>query len=72
MRLALGLAAIVAVSLWLLPQWAPVEAEAWPPPNPGPTGVFAPNQALSAIAEIAVGPLLSTSPAMPRVGSTQP
>ena len=57
MRLALGLAAIVAVSLWLLPQWAPVEAEAWqPPPNPGLTGVFAPNQALSAIAEIAVGP----------------
>ena len=57
MRLALGLAAIVAVSLWLLPQWAPAEAEAWqPPPNPGLTGVFAPNQALSAIAEIAVGP----------------
>ena len=57
MRLALGLTAIVAVSLWLLPQWAPVQAEAWqPPPNPGLTGVFAPNQALSAIAEIAVGP----------------
>ncbi len=45
------------IILWLAPRWAPAKAVAWnPPPNPGLTGVFAPNQALSAIAEIAVGP----------------
>ena len=57
LRVALGLTAMVAAGLWLLPRWAPVQAEAWqPPPNPGLTGVFAPNQALSAVSEIAVGP----------------
>ncbi|MEC8111853.1 MAG: SMP-30/gluconolactonase/LRE family protein, partial [Pseudomonadota bacterium] len=56
-RVALGLTTIIVASLWLLPRWAPVQAEAWqPPPNPGLTGVFAPNRALSAISEIAVGP----------------
>jgi len=45
------------VILWLTPRWAPVQAVAWnPPPNPGLTGVFAPNQALAAITEIPVGP----------------
>ena len=45
------------IILWLAPRWAPAQAVAWnPPPNPGLTGVFAPNQALAAIAEIPVGP----------------
>ncbi|MDG1931999.1 MAG: SMP-30/gluconolactonase/LRE family protein, partial [Luminiphilus sp.] len=45
------------VILWLVPRWAPAQAVAWnPPPNPGLTGVFAPNQALAAITEIPVGP----------------
>ena len=57
LRVALGLTTIVIASLWLLPRWAPVQAEAWqPPPNPGLTGIFAPNRALSAISEMAVGP----------------
>ena len=53
----LGLAALMLCAVWFLPRWAPVQAQAWqPPPNPGLTGVFAPNQALSAITEVTVGP----------------
>jgi len=41
----------------LLPRWAPVTAVAWSPPaNPGLTGVFSPNRALSALTVIPVGP----------------
>ena len=45
------------IMLWWAPRWAPAQAVVWhPPSNPGLTGVFAPNRALSAIAEIPVGP----------------
>ena len=50
-------ALVVAVALfWVLPQWAPAQAVHWvAPSNPGLTGVFAPNQALSALSLIPVG-----------------
>ena len=44
------------LGLIVLPQWAPVNAVSWTPPyNPGLTGIFATNQALSAITEMPVG-----------------
>ena len=53
---AISLVVLGLISLFSLPRWAPVSAVSWtPPPNPGLTGVFAPNQALSAITEIPVG-----------------
>ena len=55
-KVAISLVVLGLISLFLLPRWAPVNAVSWaPPPNPGLTGVFAPNQALSAITEIPVG-----------------
>ena len=56
MKRALWLGGALLATLWLLSARAPVDAQAWqPPPNPGLTGAFAPNQALAAIAEISVG-----------------
>ena len=53
---AISLIFLGLIALVLLPQWAPVNAVSWtPPPNPGLTGVFAPNHALSAITEVPVG-----------------
>ena len=53
---AISLIALGLGALFLLPQWAPVSAVVWTPPlNPGLTGVFAPNRALSAITEVPVG-----------------
>ena len=44
------------LGLIVLPQWAPVNAVSWTPPyNPGLTGIFATNRALSAITEMPVG-----------------
>lgn len=55
-KLAISLVALGLIALILLPRWAPVNAVSWtPPPNPGLTGAFAPNQALSSITEIPVG-----------------
>lgn len=55
-----GFAALITLALvgvWLLPQWAPVQAVSWsPPPNPGLTGTFSPNQALAKLTLIPVGP----------------
>jgi len=55
-----GFAALITLALagvWLLPQWAPVQAVSWsPPPNPGLTGVFSPNQALAELTLMPVGP----------------
>ena len=59
---ALGKGCIVLITLalagvWLLPQWAPVQAVSWgPPSNPGLTGAFSPNQDLSALTLMPVGP----------------
>ena len=55
-RILLG-AFVVAVALsWALPQWAPAQAVHWVAPNnSGLTGVFAPNQSLSALSLIPVG-----------------
>ena len=56
MKRALWLGGALLATLWLLSARAPVDAQAWqPPPNPGLTGAFAPNQALSGITEIPVG-----------------
>ena len=56
MKRALWLGGALLAMLWLLSARAPVDAQAWqPPPNPGLTGAFAPNQALAAITEISVG-----------------
>jgi len=53
---AISLIVLGLVALILLPRWAPVNAVSWtPPPNPGLAGVFATNQALSAITEVPVG-----------------
>ena len=55
-KVAISLIVLGLIALILLPRWAPVNAVSWtPPPNPGLTGVFAPNQALSAITEVPVG-----------------
>ena len=55
-KVAISLVVLGLISLFLLPRWAPVNAVSWtPPPNPGLTGVFTPNQALSAITEVPVG-----------------
>ena len=55
-KFAISLIVLGLIALILLPRWAPVNAISWtPPPNPGLTGVFAPNQALSAITEVPVG-----------------
>jgi hypothetical protein len=55
-----GFAALITLALvgvWLLPQWAPVQAVSWsPPPNPGLTGVYSPNQALAELTLMPVGP----------------
>ena len=56
MKVTLWLTGTLVATLWLLSVKAPVDAQAWqPPPNPGLTGVFAPNQRLAAINEIPVG-----------------
>ena len=55
-KVAISLICLGLIALILLPQWAPINAVSWtPPPNPGLTGIFAPNQALSAITEVPVG-----------------
>ena len=55
-KVAISLIVLGLIALILLPQWAPINAVSWtPPPNPGLTGIFAPNQALSAITEVPVG-----------------
>ena len=55
-KIAISLFALGLIVLILLPRWAPVNAVSWAPPfNPGLTGEFATNQALSAIIEIPVG-----------------
>jgi sugar lactone lactonase YvrE len=55
-----GLIALVTLTLaavWVLPKWAPVEAERWSPPlNPGLSGPYAPNRALAALSTLPVGP----------------
>ena len=56
MKRSLLLGGALIAALWLLGVKAPVDAQAWQPaPNPGLTGVFAPNQALAAITSIPVG-----------------
>ena len=56
MKRTLWLGGALLAALWFLSAKAPVDAQAWqPPPNPGLTGAFAPNQALAGIAEIPVG-----------------
>ena len=55
-KIAISLIALGLIALILLPRLAPVNAVSWVPPfNPGLTGAFAPNQALSEIIEIPVG-----------------
>ena len=55
-KVAISLFVLGLVALIVLPQWAPVNAVSWSPPcNPGLTGIFATNQALSAITEVPVG-----------------
>ena len=55
-----GIIALITLTLtgaWILPKWAPVEAESWSPPlNPGLSGAYAPNQALAALTPLPVGP----------------
>ncbi len=56
-KVAISLFILGLITLIVLPQWAPVNAVSWTPPyNPGLTGIFAINQALSAITEVPVGP----------------
>ena len=56
-KVAISLFILGLIALIVLPQWAPVNAVRWTPPyNPGLTGIFATNQALSAITEVPVGP----------------
>ena len=55
-KVAISLFVLGLIALIVLPQWAPVNAVSWSPPcNPGLTGIFATNQALSAITEVPVG-----------------
>jgi len=55
-KVAISLFVLGLIALIVLPQWAPVNAVSWTPPyNPGLTGIFATNQALSAITEVPVG-----------------
>ena len=55
-KVAISLIVLGLIALILLPRWAPVNAVSWTPPyNPGLTGIFAANQALSAITEVPVG-----------------
>ena len=55
-KVAISLFVLGLIALIVLPQWAPVNAVSWTPPyNPGLTGVFATNQALSVITEVPVG-----------------
>ena len=55
-KVAIGLFVLALIALTVLPKWAPVNAVSWTPPyNPGLTGIFATNQALSAITEVPVG-----------------
>ena len=55
-KVAISLVVLGLIALILLPRWAPVNAVSWTPPyNPGLTGIFAANQALSAITEVPVG-----------------
>ena len=57
LRIALILVTACLIGGAGLSHWAPVNAVAWtPPPNPGLTGVFLPNQALAAVATEPVGP----------------
>ncbi len=54
--LAISLIVLGLIALVFLPQWAPANAISWTPPyNPGLTGIFASNQALSVITEVPVG-----------------
>ncbi len=56
MKVTLWMSGALVATLWLLSVKAPIDAQAWqPPPNPGLTGVFAPNRRLAAINEIPVG-----------------
>ena len=56
LRILLGALVVATALIWALPQWAPAQAVHWVPPNnPGLTGVFAPNQSLSALSLIPVG-----------------
>ena len=55
-KVAISLFVLGLIALIVLPQWAPVNAVSWTPPyNPGLTGIFATNQALSVITEMPVG-----------------
>ena len=55
-KVAISLFVLGLIALIVLPQRAPVNAVSWTPPyNPGLTGIFATNQALSAITEVPVG-----------------
>ena len=55
-KVAISLIVLGLIAMILLPRWAPVNAVSWTPPyNPGLTGIFAANQALSAITEVPVG-----------------
>ena len=55
-KVGISLFVLGMIALTVLPQWAPVNAVSWIPPyNPGLTGIFATNQALSAITEVPVG-----------------
>ena len=55
-KVAISLFVLGLIALIVLPQWAPVNAVSWTPPyNPGLTGIFATNQALSVITEVPVG-----------------
>ena len=56
-RVTAGTIALALIGLLIAPRWAPIQATSWtPPPNPGLTGAFSPNQALAAIATERVGP----------------
>ena len=56
LRILLSAFVIAGALSWALPQWAPAQAVHWVAPNnPGLTGVFAPNQSLSALSLIPVG-----------------
>lgn len=56
LRILLGGFVVAIALIWALPRWAPAQAVHWiAPDNPGLTGVFAPNQRLSALSLIPVG-----------------
>ena len=56
LRVLLGALVVAIALIWALPHWAPAQAVHWVAPNnSGLTGVFAPNQSLSALSLIPVG-----------------